>query len=85
MNIGIDDYWIVKLDSSGNVEWNNLFGGPSSERSSSVQQTNDGGYIIAGFTSSSLSGDVTDINNGINSTSDYWIIKLDANGMIEEG
>ena len=60
------------------IEWKKSYGGYGSEQAKSVQQTIDGGYIIAGNTSSS-SGDVT-YNYG---NDDYWIVKLDKNGTIE--
>jgi len=77
---GRDDYWIVKLEVNGNVEWNNLLGGSGGDEAYSIQQTSDGGYIVAGTSSSSLSGDVTDTSNG---GDDYWIVKLDVNGNVE--
>ncbi|SMC63143.1 autotransporter outer membrane beta-barrel domain-containing protein [Moheibacter sediminis] len=74
---GNNDYWIVKLDASGNKIWDKLYGGSGIDLASSIQQTTDGGYIIAGTSQSSASGDVTDTSNGNN---DYWIVKLDASG-----
>lgn len=78
-NHGLEDYWIVKLDATGNIIWNKLYGGNNSEYAYSVRQTPDGLYIIAGYSNSSVNGDVTPINHG---TYDYWIIRLDANGNI---
>jgi hypothetical protein len=65
------DYWIVKLNSFGEIKWQKSFGGSKNERAYSIQQTNDGGYIIAGY-SESYDGHVTG-NHGV---SDYWIVKL---------
>ncbi|OJV35842.1 MAG: hypothetical protein BGO29_09090, partial [Bacteroidales bacterium 36-12] len=65
------DYWIVKLDANGNVEWQKTLGGTGLDLGGYVQQTNDGGYIVAGG-SYSWDGDVTG-NHGNN---DYWIVKL---------
>lgn len=48
-NHGDSDYWIVKLDSIGVITWQNTLGGTGSEEAYSIQQTNDGGYIIIGF------------------------------------
>lgn len=45
---GAEDAWIVKLDSRGNKEWDKCVGGSGSEYAYSVQQTTDGGYIVAG-------------------------------------
>jgi len=72
------DYWIVKLDTVGNIQWQNALGGSSVEVANSVQQTNDGGYIVAGNTQSN-DGDVS----GNHGYEDYWIVKLDTLGNIQ--
>jgi len=77
LNHGFDDYWIVKTDSAGNIQWQKSFGGSDQDHALSVQQTTDGGYLAGGF-SNSLNGDVT-LNNG---SYDYWIIKLDSAGSL---
>ena len=63
---GLTDYWVVKLDSAGNIVWQKLLGGSGNELAWSVQQTGDGGYIVAGWSASSASGDVTGTNHGGN-------------------
>ncbi|AKB32213.1 hypothetical protein MSSIH_1523 [Methanosarcina siciliae HI350] len=77
-NHGITDYWIVKLDTGGNIEWQKCLGGSSYDKASSIHQTSDGGYIVAGG-SYSKDGNVT----GNHGSSDYWIVKLDTGGDIE--
>src|SRR5690606_27864271 len=42
------DYWMVKLDASGNKLWDRTFGGSGYDRLFSLQQTSDGGYILGG-------------------------------------
>ena len=53
--------------------WQKLLGGSAADQAWSVQQTADGGYIVAGYSSSSASGDVTGTTHGLN---DYWVVKL---------
>ncbi len=74
------DYWIVKLDSLGNVMWDNTIGGSASDELRSLEETTDGGYIIAGSSYSNISGDKTENCFGID---DYWVLKLDPIGNIE--
>jgi type IX secretion system substrate protein len=74
------DYWVVKLDASGVIQWQNTIGGSSEDHLYSISQTTDGGYIIGGLSDSDISGDKTEISQGL---SDYWIVKLDDLGVIQ--
>ena len=76
-NNGDFDYWIVKLDTNGSLVWETNLGGSGHDVYSSIQQTADSGYIVAGD-SESNDGDVGG-NNGLD---DYWIVKLAANGSM---
>ena len=78
-NNGLSDYWIVKLNGTGNIEWNKLIGGSGDDKAQSVRQTPDGGYIVAGYSTSSNTGNVSQVNHG---GTDYWIVKLDGSGNI---
>ena len=69
---GEEDAWLIKTDSSGNVEWNKTFGSTGGDSASSAEQTADGGYIIAGTTSSYGAG-----------KEDAWLIKTDSSGNVE--
>lgn len=75
------DVWVVKLDASGNIVWQKSYGGSKEDHGNSIKQTSDGGYIIAGYTTSN-DGNVTGIHNSSNGTKDYWIIKIDATGNL---
>ncbi len=77
-NNGDEDFWIIKLNASGNLEWEKTYGGTNVDRAESIKQTPDGGYIVAGF-SASQNGDVDD-NYG---NFDYWVLKISSTGVIE--
>jgi len=66
---GFDDIYLIKTDESGNEQWSKTFGGSASDGASAVLQTVDGGYIIAGETSSYGAG-----------PSDVYLIKTDEQG-----
>jgi len=77
---GSGDYWVLKLDSLGNIEWQNTFGGTSTEYLYSSDQTLDGGVILGGFSDSDISGNKNEINFGIH---DYWVVKIDSDGEMQ--
>ncbi|HOY40146.1 MAG TPA: hypothetical protein PLK75_12685, partial [Bacteroidales bacterium] len=78
-NHGGQDAWVVKLDDTGNIEWQKCLGGSSNDKARSIQQTSDGGYIVAGNTFSN-DGDVSGNHSG---NSDAWVIKLEDTGNIQ--
>ncbi len=47
---GNSDFWLVKTYENGNEQWNQTYGGSGFDEAYSVQQTTDGGYILAGYT-----------------------------------
>lgn len=75
---GNADYWIVKLNASGNIQWQKPLGGSNGDVPMSFQRTPDGGYLLVGY-SSSNDGDIT-INHG---GPDFWVMKLDAAANIQ--
>jgi len=77
---GSDDYWIVKLDNLGRIQWDKTIGGSNYDDLSSLQQTSDGGYILGGTSASSKSGEKTENSRGAD---DYWVVKLDKSGNIQ--
>jgi hypothetical protein len=77
-NKGSFDLWVVKLDSTGNIEWQRTYGGSGEDIGYSISPTLDGGYIVSGETQSN-NGDVT----GFHGALDYWVLKLNFEGKIE--
>jgi Secretion system C-terminal sorting domain len=73
------DYWVIKLNSLGNIIWQKTYGGIYADELRSIEPTKDGGYIIGGYSNSPKSGNKTDDNFG---EGDYWILKLDTTGEI---
>jgi hypothetical protein len=67
---GESDIFLIKTDADGNIQWAKTYGGTYSEEAYSVQQTSDGGYIVAGRTGSWPNYDI-------------FLIKTDANGNIQ--
>ena len=65
------DVWVLKLDGNGDVLWEKTYGGAGIDSASSIEQTGDGGYIVAGGTRSFGAGDY-----------DFWVLKLDGSGNI---
>jgi hypothetical protein len=66
------DLWVLKLDSSGGIQWQKTYGGINQDDGSWIEQTNDGGYIVVGDTQSYGAG-----------TNDAWILKLDQAGDVQ--
>ena len=89
-NFGGLDYWVIKIDSKGEIVWQNSFGGIYNDELRSVALTQDGGFILGGSSNSpatppdvhlskggELSGSKTEACLG---QADYWIVKLDDKG-----
>ncbi|MBL0052467.1 MAG: hypothetical protein IPP29_13625 [Bacteroidetes bacterium] len=68
-----------KIDSLGNIVWQNTIGGSGDDLLYSITAASDGGYILGGWSSSNTSGDKTENCNGYN---DYWVVKIDSLGAI---
>jgi hypothetical protein len=76
---GMGDFWVVKLDTAGNIQWQKVLGGSDVDNGKAIEQTTDGGYILTGYSTSSGSGDVGPNHNSC----DAWVVKLDSLGNIQ--
>ena len=77
-NLAVNDYWLLKLDGNGALQWSKTYGGSKDDRGQSLVQTQDGGFALTGYAMSD-DGDGS-VNKGFH---DNWILKLDAQGTIE--
>jgi uncharacterized delta-60 repeat protein len=77
-NHGNKDFWILKVNVAGHIEWQRCFGGLEDDVATSIEETSDGGYIVAGYTDSNT-GDIQTSNGA----RDFWVIKLNSQGNIE--
>lgn len=75
---GTQDLWLILVNPSGELLWNKTFGGDNDDRAESVATTNDGGFIVSGYSRSS-NGAVSK-NAG---SYDHWIVKLSSTGEIQ--
>lgn len=84
-NAGLQDYWLAKLDTSGNISWQKSFGYQGADSGISVIQTHDQGYLITGVLDVTASGGEgnTSRNSNRHAGGDYWALKLNASGNIE--
>jgi hypothetical protein len=73
---GSGDFWVLKLNSTGGVDWQKSYGGSDYDAASSVEQTSDGGYIVAGGTMS------LGVSPPYWYVQDAWVLKLGAGGDI---
>ena len=67
---GSTNAWVLKLDSDGTVDWQKTYGGTSYDYAYSIQQTADGGYIVAGHTQFMVQAN------------DAWVLKLNSDGTV---
>ncbi len=75
---GLSDYWVLKVDPLGNVEWQKTYGGSGNDNAQSIKQTADGGYIVDGITGSND----FDVHN-FKGLRDGWLVKLDKFGNLQ--
>jgi len=75
VNVGNYDFWLVKTDANGNMEWNKTYGKATGEGANSLIETSDGGFALAGAT--------THFGIFAKPYSDFWLVKTDAYGNME--
>ena len=80
-NFGVGgDYWILKLNEKGAIEWQQTIGGDKDDQLFSLQQTYDNGYIVGGNSNSGATNSKQKPNeNG----TDFWVLKLNNKGFID--
>lgn len=81
-NAGAHDFWILKLDSTGNIIWQKTFGFAGSDKGISLIQSQDNGYLITGVLDVTASGGMGNSKSFVkkHAGGDYWAIKLNADG-----
>ena len=77
-NHGGTDFWVVKLNGTGVIQWENSYGGELNEYLYGMQPTPDGGYVLAGCTQS-VGGQVSGNHGG----QDYWVVKINSTGTLQ--
>lgn len=76
---GSFDYWIVKTNANGQKMWDKTFGGTDYDVLKTVTQTSDSGFLLGGWSPSTISGDKTENSRG--AAPDYWLIKINSTGQ----
>ncbi len=86
---GRTDYWLIKLNATGTIEWDKAVGGTQSESQGKLVQTADSGFVVCGSSDSPKSADKTEANRGGDDLMpatpgrgwyDVWMVKIDKNG-----
>ncbi|MEX1001024.1 MAG: T9SS type A sorting domain-containing protein [Crocinitomicaceae bacterium] len=76
---GAGDYWIIKIDNNGAIEWQNVYGGTEVEALSGLAETPEGDFLLCGSSQSAISGNKTAASIGL---MDYWLVKIDSAGNL---
>ena len=74
---GVGEFWGTKLDANGNLQWRRYFGGTNNDRAHGLVKSNDGGFVLSGFSES----DDFDISNPKGSY-DFWVLKINSSGEL---
>lgn len=76
---GGDDFWLVRIDRTGNINWQKSIGADSTDSPNIFIRTTDGNFVACGTSASGISGDKTEKSRG---RFDYWVVKIDQNAKI---
>ena len=86
-NNGAHDFWVAKLDATGNISWEKNYGFLGADIGNSIIQTNDGGFLLSGVLDVSASNGAGNSKNSESKSQkiqhaggDYWTIKINASG-----
>lgn len=71
-SVGERDFWLVKTNETGKIQWNQSYGGAEDEEAYAIISTPDGGFAISGWTKSFGAGHT-----------DIWLVKTDSEGVME--
>jgi len=77
-NIGAGDYWILKTDKQGGIEWQRTLGGDGDDNLTALIQCKTGGYLLGGSSNSNPSNDKSKANG---KGTDFWVVRLDTDGQ----
>ncbi|WP_165864955.1 Ig-like domain-containing protein [Rufibacter latericius] len=75
---GGSDFWAVRINAAGDKLWDKGFGGVADDELRSLTGTTDGGFLLAGSSSSLISGEKTEASRGL---TDYWVVKMGGTGL----
>ncbi len=76
---GSNDFWVIKINSTGTIEWDKTYGGNGMDQLTSIIKGVNGGYILAGSSDSNISSDKSENSRG---SQDLWILKINDSGSI---
>ena len=76
---GSDDFWLLKLTSTGAITWAKCYGGDGDDQANGLTKTADGGLVMCGLTNST-NGNVSGFHSGGFFEPDVWVAKVDGSG-----
>lgn len=84
-NAGFQDFWLIKINTNGNLLWEKTFGFSGLDYGTSLLETNDGGFLISGVLDVSASNGQGNAKSSAikHAGGDYWAIKTDNTGNLE--